>query len=952
MSSPSINEFFNKENVKSFLDSSRNGSAQHFKNQSLKHLIESMSLSTFFFLIQLFFFNIVKNIIPEIYQPNLILSEMKKKIYGQSDKTSDEALNRGMTSVINENSYTKSKFWRLGFGFKWIYLLYNEDIEQFENLGLDSFYFLNFLFVLQRFFGILSVLITPMLCSLHYYYSTKAAKYEKVKITGLDKLSIYSLTIRNTNLLTVSFCCTLVIVFLFHWMLKMELQFVIVKKLKFLNYIQRSYESIKTNNTFQANTLSANNQSNLQSDILFIKNMHKAHSTILIRDAPMWSYTELSQLLARFRAQNNSCRPNPDIFHIPRNIKHLIKYQNNHVDIIKHIERIELDNILEAFFIKHNEKVESYFKAMIDKYIQQKNPFKVMEYQGKRLKYMKSRKLYKIKSCYNILKLNIKVEKKSFYLRNLKICYLKISVKFFENNSSLRKMEYINSKIKKYLKNRNDWKEFRREIEHSYTKQQNQQSMPYETTQLIVQFDNVYEADFFCQLLIYSSPDYFTQIERNINLNYIIWENIVFRNSFAKFLSHCLVNILQCFILIGWSVPVGVLGAIFQTPYVARFFPLIRSLYRMPKFFSVLINSLVPIVTLIILTDLVPECFRFLLRYKNFSSSNKVEINLQKWFYVFSFLQIFIVVTISSGLTIIFEQVITNPISIPNILATNFPKCSNFFVSFIYLRGLAYCMGNFIQWGRLLEYSFRNHLWIPSKKTPRAQFEHLSKDSLVYKWGSVYPIFTLMGSISIIYSIIQPIILPVAFIAFTAVLMSFKFSIKYQVNRANNKLETMGAFYPTALFQMYSGVYCLEGFMIGLFLISRKFLLCLLMFFVLVASIVAHCYLSTKYHKLLNNLPLSDYEPVRADKDTSKKEKSTSAMGIPGNLSAVDYEKDVLIVPFADPDKVNSVIWLPNDVFGESDQEIDRLKLLFGNNLRITNLHASIDSCGNVQINS
>lgn len=124
------------------------------------------------------------------------------------------------------------------------------------------------------------------------------------------------------------------------------------------------------------------------------------------------------------------------------------------------------------------------------------------------------------------------------------------------------------------------------------------------------------------------------------------------------------------------------------------------------------------------------------------------------------------------------------------------------------------------------------------------------------------------------------------------------------------------------------------------------------MFSVLVASIVGHCYLSTKYEKLLNNLPLSDYVPVKPDENTGETEKHISKIGIPGNLSAINYEKDVMIVPFADPKNVNSVIWIPSDVFGESDQEIDRLKFLFGNVLRITNLHASIDSCGNVQINS
>lgn len=945
-------EFFNSDRFNSFLDSSRNGSAQNFKNQSFKLLIESMSLATLFFFIQLFFFNIIKNFIPEIYQTNVLLNNMKRKVYGKPCDDSKNNLNKDFDSTIYENFNSKSKFWSLGFGFEWILLLYKEDIEQFENLGLDSFYFLNFLYVLQKFFGVLSVSITPILCMVHYHYSNKSTKYGRVEIRGLDKFSIYSMTVHESNMLYLNLCGTLIIIGMFHWMLEKEIQFVIQKRLQFANYIQKSYNSIKSSNSFQADTTNANKPSDLKSNMLFIKNMHKTQSTVLIHDAPICSYSFLHQLLTKLEFQNERYKAKLDIFYIPKEIKQLIKYQKTHRHIIDQIESIELDHLLDTFFVKHKDKVNLYFETMIKKYKEETKSLKVLEYQGKKIKYKHSKRMHKFKYAYKMLKYKIKINKKTLSIGKYTFKYYILSINLFRPTNYQNEVEYINNRIKKYLKNLTDWREFRKNIQQDYVKEQLQQLKNYKTTQLIVKFDDVYKADLFCQILVSSSPKYFKKIERKIDFNHLIWKNVVFSNCYLKFIGHCLVNIIQSFIMIGWSIPVAVLGFIFQTPYLAKFVPLINLLYSLPNFFSVLINSIVPIITLILLTELVPEVFRFLMKYKYFSSLNKAEINLQKWFFVFSFIQIFIVVTLSSGISIIFEKVITNPTSIPSLLATNFPQCSNFFVSFIYIRGLGYSMGNLIQWARVLEFIIKNYLCISSTKTPRAQFEYLSKKSLVYKWGSVYPIFTLMASIGIIYGIIQPIILPVAFVAFSVVLMSFKFSIKYQVNRTNNELETMGSFYPVALFQMYSGIYCLEGFMIGLFVLSKKYFLSIIMFSVLVASIVAHCQLSKKYKKLLKYLPLSDYEPMKHYIRSDLDDKKFNEFGIPGNLSCIDYEKNIDIVSYADPDLVNSIIWIPKDVFGESDQEVDRLKFLFGQNLRITNLHASINSCGDVHITS
>lgn len=929
---------------------SRNGSAQKMKGQSLNVFLENLAVTGILFFMQLVLFNFLKDSMPVVYKTNLLLAYLRKKICLSDNAFSinDTFEYPDINQTATANLPLRKKGLKAFFSFKWIGMLFTHSIDDIENSGLDSFYFLRFLSVLQKFFSILSCVITPSLSLMHYKASTKKIHEH---ITGLDRISIYTLTGTDSNFY-IHLVFVLFIVILFHWILITEFNLFVSQKLDFVKLIQRNHSFLKKecDLSFDYTTL---NRLNIDTDKTlrnsYLEQMHSAQSTVLIHDFSLCDYHKIINLLNNVLSTNNQ-KDQINMWYIPKEINVLKLFQKKNKDSLHKLEELELFYILNKFYNEYEKEVNLYFQENCKISKSSKNISAMLRYEQKWLKFKKTSKLFKLERKFPCWDISISKEKSKFVVLGFKINFLKIKI-----DLALTKIVnqlLIDTQITNYLQNMIAWKKYRKTIEAKY-----QSFEISDETQniknIVVKFDNVYLGDFFCQLLLSSSINNTKSLERNINSDNIIWSNLNFHNTSLIFLSHCLVNVIQTVIIIGWMVPVAVLGVIFQVPSLTKKIPLFRQTYNFSKFISSIMNHLIPIMTLILLTDIVPEIFRWLIKFKYYLTFSKLELNLQKWFYLFSFVQIFVVVTISSSISLILEQIVTNPTKIPSILASNFPQCSNFFVSFIMVRGLAYSISNLLQWSRLFKWLCDNKIFISTKKrTPRKQCETLS-NTLMYKWGSIYPIFTLLATISLIYSIIQPLILPAVTVSLGLVLISFKFTIKYQVNSRNNIWETMGKFYTVALFQLYSGIYCLEGFMLGIFIRSNKYTLATVMFVLLVSSVVAHCHISKKYKCLIDCLPLSEYESSFGSNFGEldcQSELRNNFFQCPGEFNWKTMNNAINIIPFADPEKMKSVIWIPRDAFGISDNEIERVKISFGNKCHISNVHSSIDSTGTVNI--
>ena len=229
----------------------------------------------------------------------------------------------------------------------------------------------------------------------------------------------------------------------------------------------------------------------------------------------------------------------------------------------------------------------------------------------------------------------------------------------------------------------------------------------------------------------------------------------------------------------------------------------------------------------------------------------------------------------------------------------------------------------------------------------------------------------------LIYSVIAPLILLLSSITFGLFWVVFRYNLLYvTVSRPN----TRGLLYPTALNQLFTGVYVMELCMIGLFFLVRdnhNRATCVgqavTMTIATATTFVFQLILNDAVAPLLRFMPRTEMREEKEPKyrgteasnhllrkcfywlcrtrDSSSIDRIFSDMhdemedSIPSEhdgLAPLAFQHESLHIQ-------RPMVWIPDDHLGISDDEISRIKQRYGN-VRITNEHAGLDGKGRVTI--
>ncbi|KAH3677084.1 hypothetical protein WICMUC_001839 [Wickerhamomyces mucosus] len=490
---------------------------------------------------------------------------------------------------------------------------------------------------------------------------------------------------------------------------------------------------------------------------------------------------------------------------------------------------------------------------------------------------------------------------------------------FIENRRLLQK-----SKDQFDAKNRSNLKD------HKYNK-------------VFVQFESALHSNILNQIQISHKLNQLDKTLIYVDPNDVKWDNLKIQSNVLIFLKVIYGNFLASTITLGWVVPVAFIGLVTQMPYLAASYPALSWMCLFPDYITDVISNVLSVFLLMGLFELVPYIFRWISSIKCKRTGAEMELDVQRWMFSFLFIHLFLILTISSGFTVIFQGLFNDPVSIPNILATNLPKCSNFFISYILIRGLSYFGNNLIQMYQLFKYIFIDTL---VHSTPRRKFKGLTNPP-TYKWGSIYASFSVLGSIGLIYSILSPLILISCVISFIMILISFKYSVKYQYNQ-RNRSENYGLLYPTALFSLFSGIYFSEICLMGLFALARNEkgeANCLyhmfLTFLVFILTAVGQHKTQEMFHKLWNkNSALTLHQLIESYRTQRKENKVVDQSSDSRDQFSDAFHEEC-------SRHRHEVVWLPRDNVGISNEEI-----MFLNSLDITssNQQSVLDENGSIQI--
>ncbi|KAK3064239.1 hypothetical protein LTS18_008943 [Coniosporium uncinatum] len=382
-----------------------------------------------------------------------------------------------------------------------------------------------------------------------------------------------------------------------------------------------------------------------------------------------------------------------------------------------------------------------------------------------------------------------------------------------------------------------------------------------------IQFNNQVAAHMACQSLSHHVPKHMAPRVIEVDPKDVMWDSLsmVWWN---RYIRTAAVIAAVVGLVITWAIPVSFTGALSQISSIADIAPWLSWLNDLPKAAISIIQGVAPPILLGVLTALFPLILRFLCSLQGKTTGMATELSVQNYFFFFTFVQVFLVVSISSGITATIQELINDPLSIPETLANNLPKASNYFFSYMIVQALSVSAGSLLQVGGLLGYFILAPLF---DSTARDKWKR--KRSLnTIQWGTFFPVYTNFGAIGIIYSVISPLILVFNIITFSLFWVVYRYTTLFVLGYS---FDTGGLLFPKAINQLFTGLYFMEICLIGLFFLAQDAAgnqacipQAIIMIVVLALTVLYQFMLNDAFGPLYQFIPISmEDDAVRRDEE-------------------------------------------------------------------------------------
>lgn len=377
---------------------------------------------------------------------------------------------------------------------------------------------------------------------------------------------------------------------------------------------------------------------------------------------------------------------------------------------------------------------------------------------------------------------------------------------------------------------------------------------------IAVEFENQYYAQLAYQVIIHDQPLHFTPKHIGVKPDDIFWPNLrmFWWERIVRFVGAIALII---FLIIIWAIPVAFVGFISNLTYLTNKLPWLKFIYNLPDVLLGLITALLPTVLLAILMMCLPIFIRSMAKLSGCLTTQSVEYFTQNAYFAFQVVQSFLVVTIASSVSTVVTQIIEDPTSAMSLLSTNLPKTSNFFISYMILNGFTISGGSLFQIVPLILFYIMSFIL---DNTVRKKY---NRNTILggYSWGTTYPLYSLLGIVSLTYSIISPIISLFTFFSFLFLYLTFMNNSNYI---SSSSSDSLGKNYPRALFQLMVGIYFGEVCLLGLFAVSKSWGCIVLEAIFIGITVIFHIQMNNAFDKLLTIVPNTCMRPLDGKSET------------------------------------------------------------------------------------
>jgi len=294
----------------------------------------------------------------------------------------------------------------------------------------------------------------------------------------------------------------------------------------------------------------------------------------------------------------------------------------------------------------------------------------------------------------------------------------------------------------------------------------------------------------------------------------IVWANLSITPN-ARLIRTLISYALTIGLFIIYLPVLTFVGFITQISTISAKYSWLGWLNSLPSVVIGIIQGVLPPVAYAVVAMLVPIILSKFIKLQGKPRNSEIELSLFTRYWLFQIIFGFLVITLSSGLLGLFNDVKGG--AILKTLSTQIPAASTYYLQFIALYALtSFALGI----SRLVPAIMSRLAFILSGKTPRKTY-NFEWNLVQIRWGKAWPPVALLPAVGIIYSVIQPVIC--VFVLFTMALlwMLNKYILEYAADQPDS-LETGGLFYRRALNTIFVGLYVEEILLAVLFLFFRN----------------------------------------------------------------------------------------------------------------------------------
>ncbi|KAF9479802.1 DUF221-domain-containing protein [Pholiota conissans] len=317
-------------------------------------------------------------------------------------------------------------------------------------------------------------------------------------------------------------------------------------------------------------------------------------------------------------------------------------------------------------------------------------------------------------------------------------------------------------------------------------------------------------------------------------------------------------------LLFFWFFPITALASLLSYKEIKKAMPWLGRLIDSNDQVRAIVQNSLPSMAMIMLNAILPFILEGLTYVQGYRARSWVEYSLLKKYFLFLLINVVFIFLLATTYWQLVRDLANSPAKVPEKLAQSLQagRARHFFLSYVILQGLGIMPLQLLNLGVIIPRVFYRAFYT---RTPR-DFAELNAPPMI-NYGVVYPQAILMFVITMLYSVVQPLIVIFGAIYFGVGYVVYKYKLLFVFYKP---YESQGQAWPITFIRLIWGVVIFLLFMIGIFTLRHSYILSSLLVPLLAGTVAWSWYVDKNLRPLSKYVGLSSVFEVQRGEETAE----------------------------------------------------------------------------------